>query len=68
MFMHVFLGEEICASVTRNLSHRNGNTQSVWILHSIVLILNVDKQTAAERHGIERENDEIHQPKYLKMP
>ena len=46
-----------------------GNTQGVWMLHIIVLILTllfVDKQmTAAKKHGIERRAG-INQPRYFK--
>lgn len=46
------------------------NTQGVWILYSIVLILNsliADKQkTVAKKSGIKRRTAEISQPGYLK--
>lgn len=47
-----------------------GNTQGVWILHTVIFLLNfliVDKQTTtAKRDGKERGTEEINQPRYLK--
>ena len=48
------------------------NTQGVWILYNIVLILNfliAEKQrTAAKRPGIERGTVEINWPRYFNKP
>ena len=48
-----------------------GNTQEVWILYSIVLVLNflvADNLTAAKRHGIERGTAEIIQSIKISKP
>lgn len=49
-----------------------GNTQQVWILYCIVLVLNFlimkKQRTAAKRPGIERGTVKINQPRYFENP